>query len=156
MRPTSDQRVQGLCSPWRTPVENLQSRMQRRKAQNIEFMTWLRKGQFSWLPPACVPDLRLCLSLSYIYSSFGLFGTIKREFYFFYEELCCSPSIIHSLVHNKLRLLSGPLWLGMAVPVRVRSKGQRELFNHLLGRIINNNLKPYRCLQIVRITLKNG
>ena len=44
-----------------------------------------------------------------------------------------------------LSLLSGLLWPGVIVPVRVSSVHQIELFNHLLNIIIISYLKLYGC-----------
>ena len=41
---------------------------------------------------------------------------------------------------------------GGAVPVRVPSMSQIELFNHLLKIIVVSYLKPYSYMQIIQIT----
>ena len=50
-----------------------------------------------------------------------------------------------------LLLLPSALWAGIVVPVRVTSMSQIEMFNLLLGIVIMNDLKPYSCVEVVRI-----
>ena len=49
-------------------------------------------------------------------------------------------------------LNQGPLWSGLAAPVKVPSMGQIELFHDLLKIIIIGYLKQYSCVQIIHIT----
>ena len=50
-----------------------------------------------------------------------------------------------------LRSLSGALWAGVVVPVRVSSVGQLKLFNHLQRIIIISYLKPCNYVHIFSI-----
>ena len=85
-----------LMTPWRSPVENLSSRRQKRKAQNMESQCGLRKDEYSSPQPVyiCILHLPVPVSLT-LTTGFDPFEKERRELYFCKECVTVSLFLLH-------------------------------------------------------------